>query len=175
MILQNHEYSISFKLVLAEGNKSIILVNFNVSKGLLRAKTKFWGDPLPPLEGTSKPCQSALVPLQDAISAHLPYWSGLVPLDLTQMVQQAKQPRSVSVPQDSPSPEEKGDAMGGVAEGEEGASLGAVAVGPQDVQVPVGLTGQNRLVVEELESAGHVSVPDWGVPMSVLCRLSRVE
>ena len=118
------------------------------------------GDPLPPLEGTTKPCQSALVSLQDAITAHLPHWSGLVPLDLAQMVQQAKQPRSTAVARGSPAPDERGGAMGGVAEGREEPSLGAVAVGPQGLQVPVGLTGQNRLVVEELESAGHVSAPD---------------
>lgn len=64
--------------------------------------------------------------------------------------------------------------MGGVAEGKEEPSLGAVAVGPQGVQVPVGLTGQNRLVVEELESAGHVSALTRACPCWCLYSLRLI-
>ena len=125
------------------------------------------GDPLPPLEGSLKPCQSALVSLQDAITAHLQHWSGLVPLDL-EVMQQTKQPHPAPVPPSLPPREEKESARVDEGGENEGTEPGAVAGGPQGIQVPVGLTGQNRLVVEELENAGHVRAGDWSVSVSVV-------
>lgn len=125
------------------------------------------GDPLPPLEGSLKPCQSALVSLQDAITAHLQHWSGLVPLDLG-IMQGTKQPHPPPVPPRLPPRGEREGARVDEGGENEGTGLGAVAVDPQGVPVPVGLAGQNRLVVEELENAGHVRAGDWSVPVSVV-------
>ena len=117
------------------------------------------GDPLPPLEGPPIPCQSALVSLQDAISEHLQYWGALVPLDLTQERKPRQQPHHAAAKVSSePSQEEREeDAEDDVAQENVGPTLGAVAVGLQGAHIPVELTGQNRLVVGELENAGHVS------------------